>query len=63
MHSTYRSLSSVGAGRGLSGAVKRHGLTDPAVIEAYVNRRVNDPSLLAGAAGPSYADFFRGTVA
>lgn len=37
-----------------------HVLTPPEVIAAYVDRRVNDPSLLSGVqAEPTYADFLR----
>lgn len=36
----------------------RVGLTDPAVIDAYVERRLADPSLLSARTEPSYADFF-----
>ncbi|WP_181436597.1 MULTISPECIES: hypothetical protein [unclassified Curtobacterium] len=37
-----------------------HVLTPPEVIEAYVDRRVNDPSLLSGVQSePTYADFLR----
>jgi hypothetical protein len=37
-----------------------HVLTPPEVIAAYVERRVNDPSLLSGDAHePTYADFLR----
>ncbi|WIB16461.1 MULTISPECIES: hypothetical protein [unclassified Curtobacterium] len=38
-----------------------HLLTPPEVIEAYVDQRVNDPSLLSDVqAEPTYADFLRG---
>jgi hypothetical protein len=38
-----------------------HVLTPPEVIAAYVERRVNDPALLAGEhSEPTYADFLRG---
>lgn len=48
----------------LGGSHTRVGLTDPAVIDAYVERRIQDPSLLSGRdAEPSYADFFSGSVA
>lgn len=57
MHSsTYRGLPDDAK---LRGSYRRYGLTDPARIDAYVNRRLNDPSLLAPAAGPAYADFFK----
>jgi len=37
-----------------------HVLTPPEVIAAYVERRVNDPSLLTGEQSePTYADFLR----
>ncbi|WP_144765165.1 hypothetical protein [Curtobacterium sp. 9128] len=55
MRSTYH-----GAQRstGLFGTHPRAGLTDPAVIAAYVTARIEDPSLLSRRAEPSYADFF-----
>lgn len=61
MHSAYHAWS--GAGTMRAGAGRRYGLTDPAVIDAYVSRRIEDPRLLSGsasaaAAGPAYADFF-----
>jgi hypothetical protein len=59
MHTTVRSFRAPGAARVHSGPAARPGLTDPAVIEAFVSRRVEDPSLLTQAAGPSYGDFFR----
>lgn len=40
------------------GSHRASGLTDPAVLQAYVEHRVADPSLLSSPAGPSYADFF-----
>lgn len=43
---------------GLLGTHPRAGLTDPAVIAAYVNARIEDPSLLSKRAEPAYADFF-----
>jgi hypothetical protein len=55
MHSTYQGLSRQKTT--IAGA-NRFGLTDPAVIEAYVNHRLNDPTLLSPQSGPSYADFF-----
>ncbi|MDQ0537633.1 hypothetical protein QF011_000163 [Curtobacterium flaccumfaciens] len=55
MHSTYSGMPRV-ATIGISHT--RVGLTDPAVIDAYVARRIQDPSLLAGRSEPSYADFF-----
>ncbi|PZE22973.1 MULTISPECIES: hypothetical protein [unclassified Curtobacterium] len=66
MHSTYQAWS--GAGTMRAGAGRRYGLTDPAVIDAYVSRRVEDPRLLSGrgsgaASGPSYADFFAAPTA
>lgn len=37
-----------------------HVLTPPEVIAAYVERRINDPSLLTGErTEPTYADFLR----
>ncbi|MBT2502272.1 hypothetical protein [Curtobacterium sp. ISL-83] len=42
----------------LAGSHPRVGLTDPAVIDAYVERRIADPSLLSSRSEPSYADFF-----
>lgn len=37
-----------------------HVLTPPEVIAAYVDRRVNDPSLLTSEQSePTYADFLR----
>lgn len=59
MHTTVRSFRAPGAARVHSGSASRFGLTDPAVIEAFVSRRVEDPSLLTQNAGPSYGDFFR----
>ncbi|WP_181429248.1 hypothetical protein [Curtobacterium sp. MCSS17_008] len=53
MHTTYQSASPTGTEQ-----FHRFGLTHPAVIEAYVSHRVNDPSLLTRAEGPRYADFF-----
>lgn len=55
MRSTYH-----GAQRNprLFGSQPRAGLTAPAVIAAYVNARIEDPSLLSQQAEPSYADFF-----
>jgi len=55
MRSTYH-----GAQRStsLSGTHTRVGLTAPAVIAAYVNARIEDPSLLSARTEPSYADFF-----
>ena len=40
------------------GTHPRAGLTPPAVIEAYVTARLEDPALLSGHREPSYADFF-----
>jgi hypothetical protein len=38
-----------------------HVLTPPEVISAYVERRINDPSLLTVEhVEPTYADFLRG---
>lgn len=36
----------------------RVGLTHPAVIDAYVNRRVSDASLLSVSSDVRYGDFF-----
>jgi hypothetical protein len=55
MHSTYSGMPRVAR---TGGSHTRVGLTDPAVIDAYVERRIQDPSLLARRAEPSYADFF-----
>lgn len=55
MRSTYQAFPQSGR---LGGTHRHFGLTDPAVVNAYVNRRVNDPSLLSTDVGPSYADFF-----
>ena len=55
MHSTYTGMPRQAR---LGGSHIRVGLTDPAVIDAYVERRIQDPSLLSGRAEPSYADFF-----
>ncbi|MBK0296294.1 hypothetical protein IAE22_29545 [Bacillus sp. S34] len=55
MHSTYTGMP---RHTRLGGTHTRVGLTDPAVIDAYVERRIQDPSLLSGRAEPSYADFF-----
>lgn len=53
MHTTYQPSGVPGAD-----TYRRFGLTHPAIIDAYVTRRINDPSLLTSAAGPRYADFF-----
>jgi hypothetical protein len=55
MHSTYTGMPRQTR---LVGTHTRVGLTDPAVIDAYVERRIQDPSLLSGRSEPSYADFF-----
>jgi hypothetical protein len=55
VRSTYQSFPQSGR---ITGTHQRFGLTDPAIVNAYVNSRVNDPSLLSGSTGPSYADFF-----
>jgi hypothetical protein len=55
MHSTYRGMPHNAR---LAGSHPRVGLTDPAVIAAYVERRIQDPSLLSNRQEPSYADFF-----
>jgi hypothetical protein len=54
MHSTYT---------GMPRQTRLVGLTDPAVIDAYVERRIQDPSLLSRRAEPSYADFFTAPAA
>jgi hypothetical protein len=59
MHSTYRTFQTPGAARVHTGGSARRGLTDPAVIEAWVAERVDDPALLSTASGPAYGDFFR----
>lgn len=59
MHSTYTGMphtTRIGATH------TRVGLTDPAVIDAYVERRIQDPSLLSRRSEPSYADFFTATA-
>ena len=55
MHSTYQGLPDSSRPFGVH---RSSGLTDPAVLQAYVEHRIADPSLLSSAAGPSYADFF-----
>ncbi|MBF4594728.1 hypothetical protein ITJ58_13275 [Curtobacterium flaccumfaciens] len=55
MHSTYSGMPRTAR---IGGSHTRVGLTDPAIIDAYVERRIQDPSLLAGRSEPSYADFF-----
>ncbi|OIH99648.1 MULTISPECIES: hypothetical protein [unclassified Curtobacterium] len=55
MHSTYSGMPRVAR---IGSSHTRVGLTDPAVIDAYVERRIADPSLLAGHVEPSYGDFF-----
>jgi hypothetical protein len=59
MHSTYTGMPRT-ARTGASHT--RVGLTDPAVIDAYVERRIQDPSLLSTRSEPSYADFFTATA-
>ncbi|MCA5924754.1 MULTISPECIES: hypothetical protein [Curtobacterium] len=44
------------------GSHTRVGLTDPAVIDAYVERRIQDPALLTRHVEPSYGDFFAAPV-
>lgn len=61
MHSTYSGMPKVAR---FGGGHTRVGLTDPAVIDAYVERRIADPSLLATShAEPSYSDFFTTSAA
>jgi hypothetical protein len=55
MQSTYRTTSH---DTRFGGSHPRVGLTDPAVIEAYVAQRIQDPSLLSRRSEVSYADFF-----
>jgi hypothetical protein len=55
VRSTYQSFPQGGR---VAGTHRRFGLTDPAVMDAYVSKRIDDPSLLSGPTGPSYADFF-----
>ncbi|PYY37926.1 hypothetical protein DEJ16_06265 [Curtobacterium sp. MCJR17_055] len=55
MQSTYHTTS---LDTRFGGSHPRVGLTDPAVIEAYVARRIQDPSLLSRRSEVSYADFF-----
>lgn len=54
MSSTYQSLTTVPDPT----RVRPAGLSEPATIRAYVQRRITDPALLSGS-GPRYADFFR----
>lgn len=60
MHSTYSGMPRITR---LSATHTRVGLTDPAVIDAYVSRRIQDPSLLSTRSEPSYADFFTAPTA
>lgn len=60
MHSTYSGMAQTAR---LSATHTRVGLTDPAVIDAYVSRRIQDPSLLSARSEPSYADFFTMPIA
>lgn len=60
MHSTYTGMPRQAR---LVGTHTRVGLTDPAVIDAYVERRIQDPSLLSARTEPSYADFFTAPAA
>ncbi|MBF4606567.1 hypothetical protein [Curtobacterium sp. VKM Ac-1393] len=55
MHSTYSGMPRAAR---IGGSHTRIGLTDPAVIDAFVARRIEDPSLLARRPEPAYADFF-----
>jgi hypothetical protein len=57
MHSTYQGMPQTKRSTGMH---RRLGLTDPTTIETYASRRAEDPSLLSGSTGPSYADFFAG---
>jgi hypothetical protein len=54
MQSTYRGTHDTRPG----GAHRRVGLTDQAVIDAWVAQRIDDPSLLSPRTELSYADFF-----
>ncbi|MDM7892310.1 hypothetical protein [Curtobacterium caseinilyticum] len=60
MHSTYSGMPRTSR---LAATHTRVGLTDQAVIDAYVARRIQDPSLLSVRAEPSYADFFTAPTA
>lgn len=60
MHSTYSGMPRHAR---LAGSHPRVGLTDPAVIDAYVERRIADPSLLSRSSEPTYADFFNAPAA
>lgn len=55
MHSTYTGMPRQAA---IGRSHPRIGLTDQAVIDAFVQRRIEDPSLLSTRSEPSYADFF-----
>ncbi|MCL9664039.1 hypothetical protein L2091_02195 [Curtobacterium albidum] len=60
MHSTYSGMPRTTR---LAATHTRVGLTDPAVIDAWVSRRIQDPSLLSTRSEPSYADFFTAPTA
>ncbi|MDM7884854.1 hypothetical protein [Curtobacterium citri] len=60
MHSTYTGMPRTARPTVTS---TRVGLTDPAVIDAYVSRRIHDPALLSVRTEPSYADFFTAPTA
>ena len=60
MHSTYSGMPRPSR---ITATHTRVGLTDPAVIDAYVSRRIQDPSLLSTRSEPSYADFFTAPTA
>ncbi|PCN48863.1 hypothetical protein Csp2054_04625 [Curtobacterium sp. 'Ferrero'] len=55
MHSTYTGMPRHAR---IGRSHPRAGLTDQAVIDAFVERRIEDPSLLSQRSEPSYADFF-----
>jgi hypothetical protein len=56
MHSSNHPLSDLAR---TADAYHRVGLTHPAVIDAYVERRIQDPALISNRHDISYADFFR----
>jgi hypothetical protein len=60
MHTTYQGMTHSAR---VAGSHPRGGLTDPAVIDAYVQHRIEDPSLLSRRAEVRYADFFSSTAA
>ncbi len=59
MQSTYAGMPRLAA---VGRSHPRVGLTDQAVIDAFVQRRIEDPSLLSKPSEPSYADFFSAPV-